>query len=121
MSKDFAFRSAVLDARLVGRLPEAWFHVYLFIYIYTYLHISCICSYMHIIDLLCHLKLVFVNPTLFPAFRPTHRLRLPRYHAADDALKGVGELPQLARLRAYRRTAERRRARFVEPGRGLVI
>ncbi|CAJ1440605.1 unnamed protein product [Effrenium voratum] len=33
--------------------------------------------------------------------------RLPRYHAADDALKGVGELPQLARLRAYRRTAER--------------
>ena len=33
--------------------------------------------------------------------------RLPTYKKSADAMQGVGELPQLQRLRAYRRIAEK--------------
>ncbi|CAE7231083.1 prpF [Symbiodinium necroappetens] len=54
-----------------------------------------------------------VDPSVCSRCRKPLRHKLPTYKKSADAMQGVGELPQLQRLRAYRRIAEKQGVPFL--------
>ncbi|CAE7331656.1 unnamed protein product [Symbiodinium pilosum] len=53
-----------------------------------------------------------IDPSVCSRCRRQLRHKLPTYKAPADAMRGSGELPQLQRLRTYRRTADRQGVPF---------